>query len=81
MTILVLTHSDAGLSLVGAERESILVAWYVIQLPYLYYSSLQIGYGYPFNVHDQWIMKKINWCVLRLLFLCACASQALFPFC
>eukprot|EP00947_MAST-08B_sp_MAST-8B-sp1_P005753 g5753.t1 len=41
--------------------ESILVAWYVIQLPYLYYSSLQIGYGYPFNVHDQWIMKKINW--------------------
>ena len=54
------SRSDFGLNMFGLSTVRLLF-WYLLQIPYLYYSALQLCYGYPFNVYDQWLMRKEHW--------------------
>ena len=58
LLVVVATHTDWGVTFFGYD-ETRLILWYILMIPYLYYSALQISYGYPFSVHGNWMLGNI----------------------
>ena len=45
----------------GNENSTKLLFFYIIQIPYLFFSALQICYGYPTFLYDQYLMRSVDW--------------------